>query len=171
MRDSIVKDIKSSGIYVVLADTRPDVSRVDQISLIIRYVDHEYNIKERLVKTAEIRDKTGEGFAKKVIDMLEKLQSPLAGVRFQCYDTTLSMSGAYNGAQAKLSQHLKRAIPYITCVGHKTNLCVEHSSKVSLMIEEFFTAMQELHTVLTKSTNRFGTFKDTIAKLEEGLIM
>ena len=44
VRDSIVKDIKSSGIYAVLADTTPDVSHVDQISLIIRYVDHEYNI-------------------------------------------------------------------------------------------------------------------------------
>ena len=143
MRDSIVEDIKSSGIYAVLADTTPDVSHVDQISLIICYVCHEYNIKERLVEIDEIRDKTGEGFAKKVTDMLEELQLPLACVHFQCYDTTLSMSGAYNGAQAKLIQHLKRAIPYITCVGHKTNFFVEHSSKASLMIEEFFTAMQE----------------------------
>ena len=103
--------------------------------------------------------------------MLEELQLPLTSVRFQCYDTTASMSGAYNGAQAKLSEHLGRTIPYITCMGHKTNLCVEHSCKVSLMIDEFFFTLQDIYNFLTKSTSLFDKLKKNIESLQEGLIM
>ena len=81
------------------------------------------------------------------------------------------MSGAYNGAQAKLSERLGRTIPYITCLGHKTNLCVEHSCKALLMIEEFFTTLQDLYNFLTRSTSRFGKLKGNIDALQEGLVM
>ena len=81
------------------------------------------------------------------------------------------MSGAYNGAQAKFSEHLKWKIPYITCLGHKTNLSVEHSCKASLMIEQFFVTHQELYNFLTKSICRFDTLKEKIEELQEGLIM
>ena len=36
-----------------------------------------------------------------------------------------SMSGQYNGARAKLREFLGRITRYITCLGHKSNLCVE----------------------------------------------
>ncbi len=154
-----------------MADTTPDVSHLDQISLIIRYVDAEFEIHERLVKISEIKEKSGDAFALKVIQMLKDLQIPLSMARFQCYDTTASMSGAYNGAQARFSEHLNRNIPYITCMGHKANLCVEHACKASLLIEQFFTTLQDLYNFLTQSTTRFGILKDKIEELQEGLTM
>ena len=123
------------------------------------------------MKISQIKGKTGDEFAQKVISMLKDLQIPLSQVLFQCYDTTASMSGAYNGAQAKLSEHLKRKIPYITCLGHKANLCVEHSCKASLMIEQFFVTLQDLYNFLTKSTSRFDDLKERIEELQEGLII
>ena len=170
-RKILIEQIHSSGVYAIMADATPDVSHVDPISLIIRYVDEQFQIQERLLKISEINDKTGDGFAEKVSSMLKDLQLPLVGVRFQYYDTTASMSGAYNGAQAKLSERLGWPIPYITCLGHETNLCVEHSCKASLMIEEFFITFQELYNFLTKSTSRFGKLKKNIDTLQEGLIM
>ena len=148
-----------------------DVSHADQISLIIRHVNEKFQVQERLLKISEINVKTGDGFAEKVIRMLNDLGLPLVNLRFQCYDTTASMSGAYNGAQAKLSKPLGRSIPYITCLGHKANLCVEHCCKDSLMIEEFFTTLQDLYNFLRKSTTRFGRLKREIEALQEGLIM
>jgi hypothetical protein len=145
VRNILTEQIRSSAVYTVLADTTPDVAHADQISLIIRYVDAEFRIQERLLKISEISSKTGDGFSQKVLAMVTELCIPHAGIRFQCYDTTASMSGVYNGAQAKLSEHLEQKIPYVTCLGHKTNLCVEHFCKSSVMIEEFFTTLQELY--------------------------
>ena len=93
-RKILIEQIHSSGVYTVLANTTPDVSHLDQISLIIRYVDEQFQIHERLLKISEINDKTGNSFAEKVIRMLSDLQIPLDGARFQCYDTTASISGA-----------------------------------------------------------------------------
>ena len=122
-----------------MGNTTSDVGHVDQISLIIRYVDKQFQIQERLLKISEINHKMGDGFAPNVITMLDDLQLPLGNVRFQCYGTTASMSGAYNGAQ--FSERLGRTIPYITCQGHKANLCFEHSCKASLMVDEFFSTL------------------------------
>ena len=119
----------------------------------------------------EIRGKTGAEFAAKVISMVEELNLPTEGIRFQCYDTTSSMSGIYNGAQVNLSNLLGRVIPYIKCMGHKANLCVEHASDASVMIKKFFVTLQELYNFLTLSTSRFAKFKDEIEKLKDGLVM
>ena len=70
------------------------VSYRDQISLVIRYVSEGFNIKERLVKISEIKGKIGSEFAEKVLSMLEELPISSDGIRFQCYDTTSSMSGS-----------------------------------------------------------------------------
>lgn len=170
VRQRMVEEIKSSGAFAAMADTTPDASHLDQISLVIRYVNTEFEIQERLVKISEIKEKSGDAFALKVILMLKDLQIPVSMVRFQCYDTTASMSGAYNGAQAKFSEHLERHISYITCMGHKANICVEHCCQASLLIDHFFT-LQELYNFLTRSTTRFGRVKEKIEELQEGLIM
>ena len=92
----LISEVISSGAYAVMADKTPDVSHADQISLVIRYVNDNLEIKERLMKISQIKGKTGDEFAQKVISMLKDLQIPLSQVLFQCYDTTASMSGAYN---------------------------------------------------------------------------
>ena len=66
-RKVLTDKIRSSGFYAVMDDATPDVGHVDQISLIIHYVNEQFQIEERLLKISEIDDKTGDGFAKKVI--------------------------------------------------------------------------------------------------------
>ena len=171
VRSIIVNEVKKAEIYSLAADTTPDISHKDQISLIIRYVDETFKVYERLVMISEISGKTGSEFAAKVVDMLQQLELPTSGIRFQCYDTTASMSGIYNGAQAKLSEILGRIIPYIMCLGHKGNLCVEHACKESVVIATFFDTLQRLYNFFTKSTGRCEHLRESIGKMEEGLMM
>ena len=56
-------------------------------------------------------------------------------------------------------------------MGHKANLCVEDSCQASLLIDQFFTTLQELYYFLTRSTTHFGKVKRKIQELQEGLIM
>ena len=135
VRQRMVEEIKSSGALAAMADTTADVSHLDQITLVIGYVNTEFEIQERLVKISELKEKSGDAFTLKVIQMLKDLQISVSMVRFQCYDTTASLSGAYNGAQVKFSEHLDQHVPYITCMGHKVNLCVEHCCQASSLIE------------------------------------
>ena len=128
--------------------------------IVIRYLDEKFDIKERLIKKSEIKGKTGSEFAEKVLSILEELHISSDSIQVQCYDTTSSISEKSNGTQAKLSEFLGLLIFYNMCMGHKTNLCVKHSSKKSRMIEDFFITLQNLYNFLTKSTNRFDNFME-----------
>ena len=110
----IAEGIVSAMFFTVMADTTPDKSNRGQISLVIRYINEKFDIKDPLVKIG----KTGSEFTEKVLPMLEELHISSDGIRFHCFDTTSSMSGKYHDAQEKV------LIPYIMCMGHKTNLCV-----------------------------------------------
>ena len=46
-----------------MTETTPDKSNRDQISLLIRYVNENFDIKKRLVKMSEIKSKTGSGLS------------------------------------------------------------------------------------------------------------
>ena len=118
---------------------------------------------------SQIKGKTGSKFPEKVLSLLE-LHISSNGIRFQCYDTT-SISGKYNGSQAKISELLECLIPYIMCMGYKTNICMKHSSKESRMIEFLFTTLQYLYSFLTRTTNRFDIYLEKIEELQEGIVV
>ena len=154
-----------------MADTTPDVSHKDQMSLIIRYVTDDFEVHERLLNITTLSDKSGDGLAKMVLQCFKELNLPTSGLRFQCYDTTASISGVYRGAQAKLSERLQRKIPYIPCLGHKSNLCVEHACNESLLAHDFFPTLQQLYSFMTKSTTRFERYKDDVMVLQGALLL
>ena len=57
------------------------------------------------------------------------------------------------------------------CTGYKTNVCMEHLSKESRMIEFLFTTLQYLYNFLTRTTNRFDIYLDKVEELQEGIVV
>jgi hypothetical protein len=102
-------------MFAIIADTTPDVSHVDQLSVVARYVDQEGHVRERLVDMREIEDKTGEGHAQGILAALNENSISTANIVFQSYDYTSSMSGIFKGCQAKMKEHLGREVPYFPC--------------------------------------------------------
>ena len=57
-----------------MADTTPNVSHSDELSVAVRFVDSEtLELEERLVRVSETNDKTGDGQAK---DIAKSCRSP-----------------------------------------------------------------------------------------------
>lgn len=48
-------------MYSVMADTTPDLSNRDQMSVCVRYVDTNSKVWERFIEITETQDKTGKG--------------------------------------------------------------------------------------------------------------
>ena len=65
IEEKIVEEVNSAEIIGVIADTTPDISHMDQLTVAARFIDSNNKPKERLIDTAEIKDKTGEGMAKR----------------------------------------------------------------------------------------------------------
>ena len=155
VRNRISTCVKNAGFCSVMADTTPDVSHNDQLSVAVRYVDSETCMpKERLVKIAVTKDKTGAGQAEDIVKCLKQSDIPLSTVMFQTYDSTASMSGKFNGAQQKLSELLERKVPYIKCTPHRVNLVVEHGCAASPLIGKVFMVLEHIFVFFTSSTKR-----------------
>ncbi|KAF2889409.1 hypothetical protein ILUMI_16764 [Ignelater luminosus] len=143
---TMVDEIKEAKIYTVMADTTPDVSHQDQLSLCIRYVDNTGKPKERLLEIRPITNKSGLAVAQKINQILLENELDNKLVVFQSYDYTNSMSGEHGGAQRKLSEIIGRDIPYIPCQAHRMNTFIEHSCNASVLIANLFNDLESLYS-------------------------
>ena len=107
-----------------IADTTPDVSNDDQLTVAIRYVNKEGMPCERLLETKKVVDKSGAGLAKVILEAIQERKINTDTIRFQTYDSASAMSGKYKGAQQVLSELLERPIIYTACLPHGSNLAI-----------------------------------------------
>ncbi|CAB4028662.1 zinc finger MYM-type 1-like, partial [Paramuricea clavata] len=166
--DRVVAQINEATMFSVIADTTPDVSHVDQLSVVARYVDKDGIPQERLVDIRELHYKTGEGHAQEIIFSLNAKSVDTNGIVFQSYDYTSSMSGVFKGCQAKMKEHLEREVPYFPCLAHRFNTTVEHSCEASVAVCKLFEILQELYFFFTSSTKRYGVLGGKVKESEYG---
>ena len=167
----IISDkVNQSGFCSVMADTKPDVSHSNELSVAVRFVDSEtLEPEERLVRVSETNDKTGDGQAKDIVKSLQISNIPLSTIQFQTYDSTASMSGVHNGALQKLNEILARKIPYTKCVPRGLNLVIEHGCEAATLISKVYDVLEQLFVFFTKSTKRNKELKDKLNHIENAL--
>ncbi len=158
--------ITESQITTVIADTTPDVSHVDQLSVVARYMDPHGILRERLVDMTDIDKKTGDGQAKQILKSWNIRELNSSSIAFRSYDYTASMSGVFNGCQAMMSQYLGSIIPYFPCLAHRVNTTVEHSCKASLIACKMFDILQEIYVFFSSSTKRYNLFRLKVKELD-----
>ena len=170
IRAIIRHKVNQSGFSSVMADTTPDVSHSDELSVAVGFVNSEtLEPEERLVRISETNDKTGEGQVKDIVKSLEISNIPLLTIQFQTYASTASMSGVHNGAQQNLNEILKRKIPYTKCVPHGLNLVIEHGCEATTLISKVYDVLEQLFVFFTKSPKRSKELKDKLDQIENAL--
>ena len=157
----VIAEVCKAEMFAVIADTTPNVSHVDQLSVVARYVDQEGHAQEHLVDMQEIEDKTGEGHAQGILAALDENSISTANIVFQSYDYMSSMSGVFKGCQAKMKEHLGREVPYFP--SHCVNTAVEHSCGSSTAACHMFEILQEVFVFFTSSPKRYSVFHEKVS--------
>ena len=168
VREDIVHEVCSAGMFGVMADTTPDVSNKDQLAVAVHYLANDQPV-ERLVQVKEAMDKTGEGMANEILSSLAECKMDNAMLRFQTYDSASNMSGTYNGAQKKLSEKVEREIIYIPCIAHGANLVSEHSSNSSALIKSMYEVLEAVYVFFNASTKRSKVLVNLLKEVENAL--
>ena len=160
----IVKELKEAKYFSISLDSTPDLSHVDQLTFILRYVLPSGPV-ERFVK---FLDMEGHG-ASQMLDSLMKFlienEINILNCRGQSYDNATNMAGPYNGLQAKVKNLCKYA-EFVPCFGHSLNLvgsCAAESCPQAVL---FFTFLASLFSFFSVSTYRW---KILMAAINEGL--
>jgi hypothetical protein len=89
---NILDELKASKYLSVSVDSTPDISHVDQLTCILRYVLPSGPV-ERFVAFLDMQGHTGKVFAESLLDFLTRHEVNIADCRGQSYDNASNMSG------------------------------------------------------------------------------
>ncbi|XP_065678112.1 uncharacterized protein LOC136093121 [Hydra vulgaris] len=130
IEEVLINKIKNSDYFSILCDGASDCSNVEQLSLVIRYIDCDNVICEDFLRFIECKsDTTGLSLAQNIVSAIDDLGLDIQKCRDQGYDGAGAMSGKLKGISSRIKFINSKAI-FIHCACHKLNLVVSKSCNV-----------------------------------------
>ncbi|XP_065642178.1 zinc finger MYM-type protein 1-like [Hydra vulgaris] len=117
----MVKEIKEAKYFSISIDSTPDISHVDQLSFIFRYVQKNGCPVERFLGFLPNSGHKSEELADAVFLVLESHRLDINNCRGQSYDNASNMSGRYTGLQARIKK-VNPLATFVPCSAHSLNL-------------------------------------------------
>ena len=115
----ITDEIKDAEGFAVIADEARDVSKKEQLSLCLRYVNKNLEVNERFVGFSDLCDLDAKALAEKIVVRLQVLGLDVKQCIAQCYDGASVMSGQVSGVQQRLREIVGNGCVYIHCHAHR----------------------------------------------------
>lgn len=152
VKGPIVKEIKDAEFYSFIIDTTQNISKVDQLSQVLRYVtilkDHnetptEVKINERFLGFLAVHDHGALAIENEIVKLLESKSISIHKCRGQGYDGASAMSGAYSGVQKRILAREPSAI-YIHCASHNLNLVLNDACQNVTEVRGYYDTVQKL---------------------------
>lgn len=165
----IINQIKLAKYFSISVDSTPDISHIDQLTVIMRYVSPEGAIEERFLEFLPIISHTGESLFHAVTAVLERMGIDIENCRGQCYDNATNMSGAYKGVQSRIRE-LNPLAEWIPCAAHTLNLVGVNTVNCCLETEEVFSFIQSLFNFFSRSPSRWQILTNNLKPNESNRI-
>ncbi|XP_025425994.1 zinc finger MYM-type protein 1-like [Sipha flava] len=168
IKTRILNMVKEAKYFSIILDCTPDLSHVEQMTIIIRFVFVESSKKESNVTICEhflgfipIETSTGMGLSDIIIQQLKDLGIQIENMRGQGYDNGANMKGKHSGVQRRIRNINPRAF-FVPCCANSLNLVVNDTVKSSKEAIEFFDIIQKDYVfffgIYTPLANSFKTY-------------
>ncbi|XP_072391085.1 52 kDa repressor of the inhibitor of the protein kinase-like [Diabrotica undecimpunctata] len=167
VQEQIINRVKQSGFFAVLADETQDISRHQQLSLCLRYVDCSSGkalIREDFIEFIHVDEVTGLALATTIIDKLKSFGLDLENLVGQGYDGAAVMSGRFKGVRTIIMDKYPRAL-FVHCVAHTLNLVLGHSCEIPA-IRNCIGTIKSIINFFRQSALRDGLLKRTADEIE-----
>lgn len=157
----IVTEIKKVKYFGLIVDSTPDITHVDQLPHVLRYVNEESDILERFIKFQNIFSHTAESLTTNIVFLLEEFKINIKNCIGQSYDNASNMSGKYSGFRARI-KNLSPKAEYIPCAAHSLNLVDVSAVKSCLEAVNYFGVVQSLYVFFSSSPHRWEVLKEQL---------
>ncbi|OXU20729.1 hypothetical protein TSAR_013331 [Trichomalopsis sarcophagae] len=158
IKKQIISEIKRAKYWGLVVDSTPDMSHIDQLSVIFRYY-YNGHVYERFFFFLPMTSHTSESLSIKILQLLEDVEINISNCRAQTYDNGSNMSGKYSGLQA-IKEVCYLAV-YVLCVGHSLNLVVTRWSCRVDAVNDAFKDYNGIHNALLELENDDNQKADT----------
>ena len=142
VRKQISDEIKEAGHFAIMVDESKDISKKEQISVVVRYLHNETVLEEFLHFTpADGLD--ADSLLTSIKMTLSQCNIDVNSCIGQCYDGAAVMAGCNNGVQEKFRKEVPQAL-YVHCYAHRLNLVLVDCVRNVQPAAEFFDIVQML---------------------------
>jgi len=164
VREKIINDLNGSGLFSIIIDTTTDLTHLEQLAFVVRYVMDNGDIQERLLSVEVAKDATGKGLFGSFSSICEKYNiNWKKELCAQAFDGASSMQGKYCGLKTYIQNENPRAVN-VWCFAHILNLVVVNVCESSIYTKQFFSNVQTL-TVFMSARKRNAEFIDNQTKI------
>ena len=154
--DEIIRRVKEAELYAIIADETPDLSRTEQLSILVRYVWNGV-VEERLLAVEPMEETTADALFHTINKKLQQCGIEVANMRGQCYDGASNVSGVHTGLQARIKALSPSAL-YTHCYAHVLNLVIVDTMSNSRIARDFFGTLQNLYVFIATCTKRHAVY-------------
>ncbi|GKV30692.1 hypothetical protein SLEP1_g39478 [Rubroshorea leprosula] len=132
----ICKEIGDAKFCLIVDEAR-DESKREQMSIVVRFVDKDGFVKERLLDVVHVRETNALTLKQEICFVLSHHNLSIQNVRGQGYDGASNMHGEWNGLQALILQECPYAY-YVHCLAHQLQLALIAAAREAPDVHAFF---------------------------------
>jgi len=161
-RSALVSQILSTPFFSLVLDSTQDMSKIDQLSIVIRSVATNggtVKIEESFLGFIPMKSGKAQNIAETALKFLKINGLPIEKLRGQGYDGASVMSGLYNGVQALLKQDLSNPVPFVHCATHNLCLVTADAAKTNVHMVDFFNILAQIYAFVGGSYLRWEDLK------------
>lgn len=168
VRNSIISEIKKAPFLTIILDTTQDLSKIDQLSVVFRYISvtenddnvpKEIKICESFLGFIAVTDCSAAGLKTVILNLTKEYGIDLTKCRGQGYDGANVMSGVYGGLQTLIKEHAPNA-DYVHCAAHALNLVLNDAARHVREVSTFFDNLEKIYTFFGNSIKRWAMLSD-----------
>ncbi|XP_068229394.1 zinc finger MYM-type protein 1-like [Palaemon carinicauda] len=169
IKEKILRNARAAKYFSIILDSTPDVSHVEQMPVIIRFVQVDEDnaviaVREHFLGYVPLQETTGAFMAETILEEFKKMDLFIDNLRGQGYDNGINMKGKHSGVQKKILQRNPRAL-FVPCSAHTLNLVVNDAASCCLEATIFFGLIQKLYVFFSASTHRWDVLKRRVQSL------
>ena len=156
--ERILTEIKSCKFYSIIMDETSDISKMEQVSICIRYV-FEGTTKETFLGFFDTENTEGKFLYEFVKKVFKKFNLTLSDIIAECFDGAANMRGVHKGLATRMKECSPKAI-YVHCYGHLLNLALQDALTELEPLRNALGTVQKLYNFLEGSTKRHAILKN-----------
>ena len=149
--DEIVCRVKGAEIYLIMADETPDLSKTEQLAVLVGCVWNGV-VEEHLLAVESMDKTTAEALYHTIREKLQQCGIEYSNMCGQCYDGASNVSGIHTGLQARIKEIFPSAI-YTHCYAHVLNLVIVETMSNNGIARDFFGTLQNLYMFVETCPN------------------
>ena len=169
MREELLREVRKAPFFAVLADEAVDSANIEQMPIVLRFVDTDLQVREEFIGFAACTGgTTGQALQGVILQHLADWQLDFTRLRGQGYDGAGNMAGRLNGCAALVQEQYPKAT-YFHCASHALNLCIMSTSKI-VEVTDMWTVLKEVSFFFSSSPKRQSKLEDVIKGMPADLL-